>query len=80
MGYFFTLNLTVANLPYSLNIDTGSSDLFIKGEHSKGNPQNKYTCPRCLKKNKKVSIGYLDGFLSTYKATLPIQLGQHKFN
>lgn len=32
MGYFFTLNLTVSGIPYRLNIDTGSSDIFIKGE------------------------------------------------
>lgn len=31
MGYFFTLHLTVGGFSYNLNIDTGSSDLFIKG-------------------------------------------------
>jgi hypothetical protein len=44
MGYFFSLNLTVAGLAYRLNIDTGSSDIFIKGEQSPGNPATKYTC------------------------------------
>ena len=63
MGFFFSLNLTVGGLPYSLNIDTGSSDLFIKGEQTEGVPQVKYQCPVCLTNNKKVEIGYLDGFL-----------------
>lgn len=31
MGYFFTLPLTIAGMQYNLNIDTGSSDIFIKG-------------------------------------------------
>lgn len=48
MGYFFSLNLTIGGLPYRLNIDTGSSDIFIKGENSPGNPAVKYTCPSCL--------------------------------
>jgi hypothetical protein len=80
MGYFFTLNLTIGGLPYHLNIDTGSSDIFIKGEKSPGSPDNKYTCPSCMKSNQKISIGYLDGSLDTYKAVLPVSLGEHTFN
>jgi hypothetical protein len=80
MGYYFTINLTVAGVPYHLNIDTGSSDIFIKGENSPGQPLKKYSCPDCLKKNQKISIGYLDGQLNTYKAILPVQLGQHSFH
>ena len=30
-GYYFTLALNVDGLDYNLNIDTGSSDLFVKG-------------------------------------------------
>ncbi len=63
MGYFFSLDLIIGGLPYSLNIDTGSSDIFIKGEQSAGIPNNKYHCQACMKRNTKVSIGYLDGFL-----------------
>ena len=44
MGYFFTLNITVAGLKYRLNIDTGSSNIFMKGEDSAGNPAVKFTC------------------------------------
>lgn len=80
MGYFFSFDLIIAGLPYSLNIDTGSSDIFIKGEHSAGNPVNKYQCSDCMERNKRVTIGYLDGFLQTYKDILEVQLGEHKFN
>jgi hypothetical protein len=45
MGYFFTIDLIISGLPYQLNIDTGSSDIFIKGENSPGVPFQKYTCP-----------------------------------
>lgn len=31
MGYFFTLPMVIAGMHYNLNIDTGSSDIFIKG-------------------------------------------------
>ena len=31
MGYFFTMDFIIAGFPYKLNIDTGSSDMFIKG-------------------------------------------------
>lgn len=80
MGYYFTLDITIAGLPYKLNIDTGSSDIFIKGESSAGNPVSKYSCPECLKNNQKVTIGYLDGFLNTYKANLEVKFGSHIFN
>lgn len=63
MGYFFTLNLTVAGIPYRLNIDTGSSDIFIKGEGSPGTPANKYNCSECFAHNPKITIAYLDGAL-----------------
>ena len=79
MGYYFSLNVTVAGLPYRLNIDTGSSDIFIKGDQSPGSPAVKYTCQKCAQQQQTISIGYLDGFLSTYKANLPVQLGQHSF-
>jgi hypothetical protein len=80
MGFYFTLHLTIGGIPYNLNVDTGSSDLFIKGENSPGSPTVKYTCPSCLKSNHKYRIGYLDGSLNTYLAQLPVQLGNHTFN
>jgi hypothetical protein len=72
MGYYFTLSMTIAGLNYNLNIDTGSSDLFIKGESTPGSPSQKYSCPSCRKNGKKITIAYLDGALQTYKANLPV--------
>jgi hypothetical protein len=72
MGYFFTLHLTVGGFSYNLNIDTGSSDLFIKGEEAIGSPRVKYSCRECLKNNKKYTISYLDGDLSTYLNELQV--------
>jgi hypothetical protein len=66
MGYFFTISMTVDGIPYRLNIDTGSSDIFIKGEQTKGSPNRKFSCPACFKSNPKYSISYLDGTLKTY--------------
>jgi hypothetical protein len=79
MGYYFTLHLTIAGIPYNLNIDTGSSDLFIKGENSAGSPSNKYSCPSCLRNNAYYRIGYMDGYLDTYLDQLSVQLGSHNF-
>lgn len=75
MGYFFTLPLKIAGMHYNLNVDTGSSDIFIKGEHSKGSPPQKYSCPECLRNNPQYSIGYVDGFLQTYLKRLPVEIG-----
>lgn len=69
----------MAGLPYNLNIDTGSSDLFIKGEQSKGNPANKYSCAECLKDNKKIRIAYMDGPVDTYLDELEVKIGEHSF-
>lgn len=80
MGYYFTLSMTIAGLNYNLNIDTGSSDLFIKGENTPGSPAQKYSCPSCKANGKKITIAYLDGSLQTYKANLPVQVGSHTFN
>lgn len=80
MGYFFTINLTIAGIPYRLNIDTGSSDIFIKGQDSPGAPANKYQCSECMDNNPKITIAYLDGPLDTYQADLLVELGPHTFN
>jgi hypothetical protein len=48
MGYFFTLPITVAGFKYDLNVDTGSSDIFIKGQNTPGNPPVKYSCATCM--------------------------------
>jgi hypothetical protein len=57
----FTLGLTIEGLTYDLTIDTGSSDLFAKGENMIGNPVKKISCPTCMQQNTKASISYLDG-------------------
>lgn len=75
MGYFFTLPMNIAGLDYHLNIDTGSSDIFIKGENSPGQPEKKYTCPVCMRVNKKLMIFYLDGGLRTYIQKVDIKFG-----
>lgn len=62
----FTLNLTFDGLLYELSVDTGSSDIFIKGAGMEGAPENKYSCALCRFFNEKVPIGYLDGRLDTY--------------
>lgn len=50
-----------------MSIDSGSSDIFIKGEKSQGKPKQRYHCGDiCIKKNEKYTIGYLDGELRTY--------------
>ena len=71
--------MTIEGLPYSLNIDTGSSDLFIKGENSKGKPAIKYTCPICKKQNHRYTISYLDGSLYTYLKEVDVKFGRHSF-
>lgn len=79
MRTIFTLPLVVEGLTYGLSIDTGSSDLFIKGFGMEGNPEAKYRCDACEKNNDKLKIGYLDGFLDTYHLNASIQLGDHEF-
>jgi hypothetical protein len=34
--YFFSIKMKIGNIDYDLSIDTGSSDIFIKGEKSAG--------------------------------------------
>lgn len=80
MGYFFSINMTIAGLPYKLNIDTSSSDIFIKGESSPGNPVNKFSCSECIVRNEKIVVNYVDGPISTYKTTMLVRLGLHLFN
>ena len=48
MGYYFTLPMLVAGYAYNLNVDTGSSDIFIKGQGTQGKPKFKYSCSSCL--------------------------------
>lgn len=79
MGYFFSINMTIGGLPYKLNIDTHSSDIFIKGENSPGNPVDKYSCPKCLEQNEKIILSYIDGPVEAYKTVLPVRLGSHTF-
>ena len=60
-------------------MDTGSSDIFIKGEGTKGQPETKYECTDC-KNNPYVMLGYLDGFLTTYVKTLPVKFANTTFD
>jgi hypothetical protein len=44
--------MKIGNYDYDLSIDTGSSDIFIKGESSAGLPLNRYKCgSTCLEEN-----------------------------
>lgn len=47
-------------------MDTGSSDVFIKGENAPGVPKQRYHSPDDYTKKPKIHIGYLDGPLETY--------------
>ena len=54
-----------------MSIDSGSSDIFIKGEKSSGKPKIKYHCGDvCINTHDKYKIGYLDGHLLTYESNL----------
>jgi hypothetical protein len=44
----FTLNIIVNGLPYEPTMDTGSSDFFIKGVGTRGEPESKIDCQQCL--------------------------------
>jgi hypothetical protein len=60
-------------------IDTGSSDLWVKGEDVVGNPVNRIRCSDCVLNNNKIEIAYLDGKLNTYVYESNITLGSHNF-
>lgn len=79
MGYFFTLPLIVEGFHYALNIDTGSSDIWIKGAGTKGNPKYKYNCSSCAQNNQKFFLTYLDGTVEAYVTKLGVALGIHDF-
>lgn len=61
-------------------MDTGSSDIFIKGENSTGVPEKKYQSGEDYMKLDQVFIGYLDGYLSCYVKTLEVELNGIKIN
>ncbi len=44
-----------------MTMDTGSSDVFIKGENSPGDPKKRYVSGENYKSKPVVYIGYLDG-------------------
>ncbi len=63
--------MKIAGINYKMSIDSGSSDIFIKGEKSKGKPKIKYQCGDvCINTHDKYKIGYLDGYLLTYESNL----------
>jgi len=56
-----------------MGIDSGSSDIFIKGEDSKGKPVKRYHCGKdCIDNSDHYTIGYLDGRLKTYEKNLEV--------
>ena len=57
----FTLQLVVNGLKYQLSMDTGSSDIFIKGENTTGEPKKKYQSGESYLDLERYNIGYLDG-------------------
>ncbi len=73
--------MKVAGINYRMGIDSGSSDIFIKGEDSAGKPKKKYHCGHeCIDNSEHYRIGYLDGHLETYEKVLEVEIGEHKFN
>jgi hypothetical protein len=44
-----------------------------------GNPLEKYRCDKCIQRNDKELIGYLDGTLMTYHLRANVSLGKHYF-
>lgn len=77
----FRLGLEVAGYQYNLSMDTGSSDIWIKGENMSGKPKERYSCGDfCVNTHVQYPIGYLDGFLSTYGQTLKVKFNEHTFD
>lgn len=63
-----------------MTIDTGSSDIYIKGEHSRGVPGKRYVCGQwCIDNLPHYEIEYLDGKLETYAKNLEVKFGNHVF-
>jgi hypothetical protein len=59
--------MKIAGLHYKMGIDSGSSDIWIKGENSQGEPTIRYKCGQsCIDKGDHYTVGYLDGRLKTY--------------
>jgi hypothetical protein len=61
-----TIALSIEGLVYDLVIDTGSSELFIKGDGLKGQPPVKFSCDICSRTYRRYSISYLDGGIVSY--------------
>ena len=79
MGYFFTLPLIIEGLHYNINVDTGSSDIFIKGAGTQGAPVIKYSCPSCKSKCQPFMLNYLDGMVATYEKDLNVSFGTYHY-
>lgn len=63
-----------------MSVDTGSADIFIKGEKSPGVPNKKYRCGSNYKKKQpQVAIGYLDGQMDTYATVLDVEFDEKRF-
>lgn len=43
-AYAFSLPMKINGLKYRMSIDSGSSDIFIKGENAAGKPKRRYHC------------------------------------
>ena len=56
--------MKINGLKYKMSIDSGSSDIFIKGENAAGKPKRRYHCGQvCIETHDHYKIGYLDGRL-----------------
>jgi len=63
--------MKIDGLKYKMSIDSGSSDIFIKGENATGKPKRRYHCGQvCIDTHDHYKIGYLDGRLETYETKL----------
>ena len=69
----FNLELIVDGIQYWLSVDTGSADIFIKGEETKGDPSEKYKNNEDYTKLEKIELGYLDGDVDCYEKVLPVE-------
>ena len=67
----FQLHLNVNDIGYDLNVDTGSSDFWIKGEDVKGDPYIRYSC-NCnyMADRDQYSVEYLDGPVKMYASDI----------
>lgn len=73
--------MKVGGVDYKMSMDTGSSDVYIKGEKdAPGVPKKRYISGEDYKSKPIIRIGYLDGDMKTYEAVLPAEFDNKKFD